>query len=273
MVSFGETLSALEAIAPLRHAEDWDNVGLLVEPERWVGARGRARAVRRVVLAIDATTAVLDEARRLRADLLVAYHPPIFAGLKRLCAREPRTRGLLAAVGAGLAIYSPHTALDATSGGVCDWLAMPFGRARSAPLRQLAGAPLGVGPGRRLDLAAPLSLAVVIRRLKRHLSVRALRVAGATSRPIRSIALVPGAGGSLLMPCVAGGDVDLLLTGELRHHDVLAAVEAGAAVVLAEHSQTERGYLRELAKVLRRALGTGVEVRVASADREPLRIV
>ena len=70
-------LDVLDDVAPLAWAEDWDNVGLLVEPP------GRAR-VQRVLLAIDLTAAVFDEARRAKVDLIVAYHPPIFAPLPRL---------------------------------------------------------------------------------------------------------------------------------------------------------------------------------------------
>ncbi len=275
MVStFGEVLAALDAIAPLRFAEDWDNVGLLVEPAAFTGARGRRRPVRRIMLAIDATAAVFAQALAWRCDVLVAYHPPIFAGLKALRASAPRTRGLRDALAGELAVYSPHTALDAVAGGVCDWLAIPFGRARAAPLRQLPGAPVGVGPGRALELDAPLTLRGLLPRLKRHLGVRHLRVAPAPAgaRAIRRVALVPGAGGSLLLPHLERHPTELVVTGELRHHDVLAATEAGVHVVLAEHSHTERGYLAVLARTLRAALGRDVEIRTAAADREPLRI-
>ncbi|HLU38680.1 MAG TPA: Nif3-like dinuclear metal center hexameric protein, partial [Planctomycetota bacterium] len=72
-VSLAQALAALDGIAPLRYAESWDNVGLLVEPRP---TRGRAAGVGRILLAIDATEAVVAEAVRRRCALLVAYHPP-----------------------------------------------------------------------------------------------------------------------------------------------------------------------------------------------------
>ncbi|MET0790033.1 MAG: Nif3-like dinuclear metal center hexameric protein, partial [Polyangiaceae bacterium] len=127
--TLAEVLALLEQLAPLDLAEDWDNVGLLLEPSG-AGQRPIARAF----LCIDLSEAVLDEALTEGADFLLAYHPPLFRGLKRLRASVAEERVLLRALEAGLAIYSPHTALDAAQGGVNDWLASAFGPGRSAPL-------------------------------------------------------------------------------------------------------------------------------------------
>jgi putative NIF3 family GTP cyclohydrolase 1 type 2 len=85
---------------------------------------------------------------------------------------------------------------------------------------------------------------------------------------VRTVALAAGAGGSVLR----GERADLWLTGELSHHDALAAVAAGTTVVLGEHSNTERGYLPVLAQRLRRQFGQGLEVRIAHADRDPFAV-
>ena len=123
---------ALAAIAPPHLAEEWDNVGLLLgDPEA---------PCARALLTIDLTEAVLDEAIRRGADAVVAYHPPIFHPMKSLVRSEPAQRVLLDAAAAGIALLSPHTALDAAHGGVNDWLA----------------ACSGPGPGRPLRAAAPV---------------------------------------------------------------------------------------------------------------------
>ena len=106
---------ALEKIAPLHHAEEWDNVGELIR-----GARDR---VNRVLLTIDLTEPVLEEAIEQKVDMVVSYHPPIFKPLKRLGSKQSSERIILGATRAGLHVYSPHTALDAATGGVNDWLA------------------------------------------------------------------------------------------------------------------------------------------------------
>jgi dinuclear metal center YbgI/SA1388 family protein len=129
----GEVTARLERLAPLEHAESWDNVGLLLEPASDRTGDGPP-SVRRAMLLVDLTERVLDEALERDIDLLVAYHPPLFEPLKRLRAGAPSERLVVRAARAGLAIYSPHTALDAAPGGVNDWLADAAGAGTREPL-------------------------------------------------------------------------------------------------------------------------------------------
>jgi len=116
-VRVGDVCEALAEIAPSALAAEWDNVGLLIGD--------RFGPVRRVILTIDLTEAVLAEARRLRAEMAVAYHPPIFHPIRRLTAES--SPAAYAAARSGLAVYSPHTAMDAAVGGTEDVLAGAVG--------------------------------------------------------------------------------------------------------------------------------------------------
>jgi len=118
--------NAMEAMAPLAFAAPWDNVGLLV---------GRREApVRRILLTIDLTAAVLDEAIAERIDLVCTYHPVMFRAIQRLTDQQPNSAILLRAIQAGIAVYSPHTALDAAADGLTDWLADAVGQGYRRPL-------------------------------------------------------------------------------------------------------------------------------------------
>jgi len=108
-------IDAMERIAPLALAEPWDNVGLLL------GDAG-APLEGPVFLTIDLTPETLDEALGAGAGMIVAYHPPIFRELKRITSADPKGRVLLRVIESRVPVYSPHTALDATAGGVTDWL-------------------------------------------------------------------------------------------------------------------------------------------------------
>ncbi len=376
-LSLGRTLTLLEALAPLAYAESWDNVGLLIEPE---GAR--SRSVTRALLTVDLTAAVLAEAVSREAELVVAYHPPIFGGLKRVRASRPSEAVVTQALARGIVVYSPHTALDAAPAGVNDWLAEAVGPGKVTPLlpaerqgavseyklvvfvpaenadalRQAlahAGAgtigaysdcsfsvpgegtffghegsnpavgesgklervaelrlemlcpqpalaavrealeqhhpyeepawdlyplaskpPLGFGMGRAVELDRPVAIGDLLLRIKAHLGLRWLRLAAAEQHVggqlLKRIAVCAGSGGSVFE---RAPNFDLYLTGELRHHDVLAKNAAGSSVVLCDHSNTERGYLPRLAARISLAAQGQIEAVVADTDREPLAVV
>jgi len=129
-----------------------------------------------------------------------------------------------------------------------------------------------VGAGRLLELNMPISLPEAITRLKAHLGLSFLRVASSGKQdagaPIQRVAVCAGAGGSLFER-VHG--VDLFVTGEMRHHDVLAKQRTGASVILSEHTHTERGFLPELGARLRELGGGELEIVVSERDADPLR--
>lgn len=115
----------VEQIAPLGLAQDWDNVGLLVgDPER---------RIKNVLLTIDVTKAVVDEAKALKTDLIVSYHPVIWDGLKHVLRSGP-TRVVYELIRSNIAVFSIHTALDAVTGGVNDGLAEMLGIIDAKPL-------------------------------------------------------------------------------------------------------------------------------------------
>ena len=126
-MTLAELVARLDRIAPTGHAEPWDNVGLLAgDPDQ---------PVTRVMLTIDYTAAVATEARDAGCDMVIAYHPPIFSAVKRVT-------GLVHdAIRRGVAIYSPHTALDVADGGTNDVLADAVGLGTCRPLRWAAAEP------------------------------------------------------------------------------------------------------------------------------------
>jgi dinuclear metal center YbgI/SA1388 family protein len=119
-------LASLEEISPLHHAEAWDNVGLLTGDP--------SQSISRVMITIDYTAAAAAEARNLNCDLIIAYHPPLFSAVKRITAAGS-TALIHDAIRRGVAIYSPHTAWDAATGGTNDFLADCLGLTDITPLR------------------------------------------------------------------------------------------------------------------------------------------
>ena len=125
----GDVAQSLAAIAPPALAAQWDNVGLLIGDRR--------ATVRTVMLCIDLTEAVLAEALAVKAQMVMAYHPPIFKPVARVTAEASPI--VYAAARKGLAVYSMHTALDAAPGGTNDVLAEAMGICGAKPLTAAAG--------------------------------------------------------------------------------------------------------------------------------------
>lgn len=254
-------LSALAELAPLELAEPWDNVGLLIDPG--------LHAWRRAFLTIDLTDLTLQEAVESDADLLIVYHPPLFSGLKKLRVQAPGEKLVVRALQRGLTVYSPHTALDAAQGGMTDWLIQALGSGTARPVVPQVGREQE-GSGRWMELDEPLDLEEAVERLKQHLGLTQLRLSrGLGSSKVRTWAACPGAGGAVFEKCE---QVDLLVTGEMRHHDVLGRALRGTHVVLTDHTNTERGYLPHLARRLTE-LCPGLDAQLSLLDRDPLEVV
>ncbi|CCW67663.1 unnamed protein product [Phytomonas sp. Hart1] len=264
--------AAMEKIAPLALADSsWDNVGILVESPQ-------SNHTYVVMLTIDLTPQVLEECVGKKVEVILAYHPPIFKPMRRLLLRDAKTNIILRAVREGMSIYSPHTALDAVQGGINDWLlSSSVGEvANRAPIVAKAADGSGsaeTGYGRVSTLAAPILLHKIVENVKKKLEISTVRVALPASwtltHPIQSIAVCAGSGSSVFAGLTR--PVDLLLTGEMGHHEVLAANAMNRAVILCEHTNTERGYLKKvLLPRLRAELGGEITFHVSEEDRDPL---
>ncbi|KAB8234055.1 putative NGG1 interacting factor Nif3 [Aspergillus alliaceus] len=281
-------VSSMRKLYPESLADkSWDNTGLLLEAPFNPTRRQRNS----VLLTIDLTKAVADEAIARKASAIVAYHPIIFRGLKSLTFTDPQQQSLLHLAQEGISVYSPHTAVDATPGGMADWLCdivtgtiTPSSTSPSQPAKSsstLYTAPTyptpgpialseqskipphtistihpspsppenmeSAGMGRLVTFDSPQPLTTLIDRIAEGtgypggIPIAIPQSASVDELMIRTVGVCPGSGSSVLMK----GDVpDLLFTGEMSHHEALAAIERGKVVVALAHSNTERGYLR-----------------------------
>ncbi|BGP58137.1 hypothetical protein JCM8202_006161 [Rhodotorula sphaerocarpa] len=296
---------AVERLTPLSLAERaWDNVGIMVE-----APTVRTDSKRRIVLCNDLTTQVCDEALA-HPDIfaILAYHPPIFGGLKSITLANPLQRSLLRCVASGVSVYAIHTASDSAVGGVNDYMASGLlqaagvktdqdgmiqpgtgnGSKAITPAKDVPEGQAGAGGGRLVDLleasgGRKLARHEAVQAVKERLNLKHLQAAWSPTGvdEIQTVAICAGSGAGVLK----GVPADLYLTGEMSHHDILAATAAGTHVFCCNHSATERPWLSYYAPRLQKALnaeaqaekGAGGEVAyevvVSTADREPLEVV
>jgi len=216
---------------------------------------------------------------------------------------DPQQVTLMELCAKGIGVYSPHTSVDGAVGGMNDWLATVATGGLDAAIEPII--PVSVegrifsrnelmeghedgGSGRICTLLERTVISHVCKRVKSGLGVKygtlglfsqliAVRVArspiGNASVGIRTIAVCAGSGSSVFKALPKR--VDVIVTGELSHHEVLSYVESGTSVILCGHTNTERGYLptlqRKLAENIAGEYGESrVEVIVSKADKDPL---
>ncbi|KAI9098185.1 GTP cyclohydrolase 1 type 2/Nif3 [Phlyctochytrium arcticum] len=265
----------MEKIAPLKLAESaWDNVGTLIETPI---PRENAS---RVFLTIDLTQPVLEEALKdPKVGVIVSYHPPLFKSFKRLCLDDEKQAIALKCVASGVSVFAPHTSLDNCHNGINDWLAKGLGKGETTVINVNANAPQGhegAGSGRIHKLETPATIEELVTRIKKHLKIEHVRLSTPHkfSGKISTVGICAGSGASIL----GGLKTDLYFTGEMSHHEVLAAVADNACVILCEHTNTERGFLSDvlqdkLTELLKEEGGSAVDVVVSQIDCDPLRVV
>lgn len=262
MPSIDDVAAELERIAPTELAESWDNVGLLVGD--------RARAAMRVMTCLTLTPTTVREAVSERADLVVVHHPLPFKPLARVTTDTTVGRMLWDLIGAGIAVYSAHTAFDSARDGINAKWADLLTLGKVEPLVAVVDPSTEetVGAGRHGELNQPLSLHEIADKIKQSRSLAHVRIVESTTRPIRRIAIACGSGGSFLSACIAAG-CDALVTGEATFHTCLEAEAVGVSLILTGHYASERFAMEQLAETLAIQFPT-TQVWASRTERDPL---
>jgi dinuclear metal center YbgI/SA1388 family protein len=259
-VPLATVIDALEARYDPALTEPWDAVGLVCGDP--------AEPVERVLFAVDPVAATVDETLGAGADLLVTHHPLLLTAVHGVPADDPKGRVVHRLIRGGAALFVAHTNADRAVGGVNDALAAVLGLAGAVPLEPIApGAATGMGRIGRLP--AELPLRAFAEQVAAALPVTAggVRIAGDPDRPVRTVAVCGGSGGSLA-DAVAAAGADVLVTSDLRHHPASEAGESGGPALLdVAHWATEWPWLPVAAEALRR--DTGVEVAVSRLRTDP----
>lgn len=214
-----ELLETFEEFWPVSGADDWDAPGLVC------GAP--TQRVSRILLTVDITDEVVDEAVNGGFDLIVAHHPLLLRGVKTVAEETAKGLVLSKAIRANLAIFAAHTNADTVPRGVSAALAEAFGLRNIRPLVETGPQ---IGHGRIGNLELPTTLGAFAKAMARVLPPTAsgVRVAGSFDSQIRNVALCGGAGDSFIDSAYASG-ADVYITSDLRHHPVQEALERARA--------------------------------------------
>lgn len=281
-----EIKSFLEGMAPLAVQESWDNSGLQI------GCSDKD--IHKVMVCLDLTEAVLDEAEAIGADLVISHHPLIFKGLKSISGNTYQERCVRKAILSDIAVYSAHTSLDNILGGVnhkiasllglssLRWLdsgesaegcdekcgGAAEGKCGGATEEKCGGADAvarASGSGLIGELKEPVAAAEFLHTVKTIFDVKALKHSPLPSTTtIRSVALCGGAGAFLLPQAVAKG-ADCFISGEFHYHDYF---DPGTLLIELGHYESEQFTQDLLKESLERAFPE-LEIVKTSVNTNP----
>jgi dinuclear metal center YbgI/SA1388 family protein len=263
MPQLAEICALLESFAPLRLAEQWDNVGLLVGD--------RETQIDAIMTCLTITPSSVAEAVSAGADLIVTHHPLPFRPLTKITTDSTPGRLLLRLIGSGICVYSAHTAFDSAAGGINQQLAAALGLDQVVPLTPALDDPDGLGSGRVGKLPAAATLAACAARLKDFLDVPTVRVVGNAGKPIQKVAIGCGSAGQFLSSAIRQG-CDLMVTGEATFHTCLEAEASSTALMLVGHYASERFAVAALARELATRFAN-TRCWASERERDPLTVL
>lgn len=267
MTELRKIVEIIEKIAPPGLASDWDNSGLQVgDPNSEVSG---------VLVALDPLPEVVAEAARLGCNLALAHHPLFFRPVKRLDASSGAGAVAHAAVRAGIAIYSAHTSFDRVPDGVSAALAELLGIKKTAVLEQADGWPKGYGYGRVGSLARKTTAGAFAKAAKVALGLPHAKLVGDPNTTVSRVALCGGSGSDLMGLAKASG-AELFVTGDLKYHEALGALDAGLCVLDVGHFGSEHPAVARMAGLLRSGLkkdGIKLAVYESGVQTEPWDVV
>ena len=270
-----DIIKVMETMAPLRLAEEWDNVGLQVGQLDW--------PVRSIWVALDPLYDVVDDACRNGVDLLITHHPLIFNPLRCINFDTPVGSVIQAAAGHKLAIFAAHTNFDSAADGINDLLAFRVGLADlkvlkrgDRPCEDSATDDIQKqGLGRVVELEETMELLPLALSIKKKLGLKYIKIAGKPDLPVRRVAVCSGSGSGLMKDFYSSG-AQVFISGDLRYHDAREVEALNLGLIDMGHFASEYLAIEVLAKRLDKILtadGKDVKVEACRLENDPFLVL
>ena len=254
-----DIMKVIEATYPKHAALEWDNVGLLV---------GRTeKEVKKIYVALDATDEVIEQAVAENVDMLITHHPLLFSPLKKITDEDFIGSRVVKLLQHDISYYAMHTNYDVLG------------------MAELSGAILGLndmkvlevtddetkeGIGRVGLLKSEMSLQECCELVKERFHLETVKVFGNLNEKIQRVAISPGSGKHMSEFALAEG-VQVLVTGDIDHHEGLDAVERGLFIIDAGHYGLEHIFIEDVAEFIKEKI---LDVRVVTAEKmHPFHVV
>lgn len=252
----------IKKLAKSELAETWDNIGIIVGDKNQV--------IKRILICLDVTQHVVEEAIDKKIDLIISHHPLIFKGIKKLDFSNFKSKIIKSLILNDIAVIAAHTNLDAAQNGLNDYIALKLNLKNTSVLSK-SKVNEQEGLGRVGFLENPLDIYDFINFVKEKLDLSYVKLVKSNHNKIKKIAVLGGSGASFieLLP----SDIDMYLTGDITYHYAVDAKESGINLLDIGHyaEKIVKNLLKEYIEKNYSALDC--EVFIAEHEEEPFEIL
>lgn len=237
-----DIINVIENTYPKQAALEWDNVGLLV---------GRTeKKVDKIYVALDATDEVIDVAIASGADMLVTHHPLIFTPMKKITDEHFIGNRVVKLLQHDISYYAMHTNYDVL--GMAK-LSGEMLRLHEEDVFEVTDSEQNIGIGRIGKLEREMTLGECCEWVKKAFALPSVRVFGDVNKKVVCAAISPGSGKHMSDVAIEKG-ADVLITGDIDHHEGIDAVSRGLAIIDAGHYGLEYIFIEDMVKYLKQHL-------------------
>ncbi|MBP3915971.1 Nif3-like dinuclear metal center hexameric protein [Clostridium sp.] len=229
MKKVNDIIREMEKIAPTFLKEDFDNVGLMVGD--------REKSVKKILLALDCTLKVIEEAKRENVDLIITHHPLIFRKPSNITTDTLQGKKIIELIKNDISLYSSHTNLDSVENGLNHTIVSMLGFENSKILEKNKREE-SAGLGRIVKFQEVITLEELVEKVKKSLKINNLRVVKGNDN-ISKIAIINGSGQDFIGKAVNLG-VDTIITGDTTYHFASDYKEMGINIIDVGHFGSEQ---------------------------------
>lgn len=257
MIIVNDIINKMESLAPTYLKEDFDNVGLMVGD--------RNKVVNKVLLALDCTLKVIEEAKKEEVDLIITHHPLIFRKPSNITTDTLQGKKIIELIKNDISLYSSHTNLDSVENGLNHTIVSVLGFGESTLLEKNKNI-TSAGLGRIVNLHKEIKLEDLIEQVKNKLNINNLRVVRGTDT-VSKIAIINGSGQYFIGKAMSLG-VDTVITGDTTYHFASDYKEMGINILDVGHFASEQIIFFNVMKQIESKFNNVIFIR-SSVEEDP----
>lgn len=260
-MKMADWLQLMDEIAPLSSQEPWDNSGLQIDYGN--------QEVNRILVALEVTGDVIEEAVLKKADMIVVHHPLIFEPVRSIDCNQTEGDYIIRLIRSGISVYASHTCFDSAREGNNEHMMNLLGIQRFSRLT-LPGKGFEESALARVGtLPEPMFLSEFLKRLDKALgNPGGIKVSGDPSRLIQKVAVCTGAGGEYFAGAIAA-KADVFISGDIKHHEAQKARESGLCIIDAGHYGTEHIFVDNMTQQLQQRGEGDLTVSASEIKQNP----